>query len=62
MEDLFTIADAAKILCVHPNTLYRWARSGRVEGYRLAGSKEWRFTEGQLTECLRKYKDGNQSC
>jgi excisionase family DNA binding protein len=40
-EDFFTIDELAEYLRVHPTTIYRLLRQGRLPGFRVAGN--WRF-------------------
>ena len=42
-EHLYTITDAAKALHIHPNTLRKWADSGKIETVRLPSSGYRRF-------------------
>ncbi len=46
MDRLLPIEEAAGLLTVHPNTLRRWLRSGRVPGLKLAGA--WRVKASTL--------------
>lgn len=46
-EPLLSVADAAHLLHIHPSTLLRWAREGRVPHKRLSARKIV-FPVGQL--------------
>ncbi len=42
-ENLLTISQASKILNVHPDTLRRWEKSGRIESIRIGSRKDRRY-------------------
>ncbi len=52
MDDLLTIADVAKILKVHPKSIYRWVDSGKLKCSRAGRSV--RFTGDQLSDFLNR--------
>ncbi len=39
-QELITIKQAADILSVHPLTVYRMVRSGKLPGFKTAGKRE----------------------
>lgn len=41
-------AEAAEILDVHQHTIYRWLRSGELEGRKIGN--QWRIPERELKE------------
>ena len=45
-DGLLTPAQAAEVLGVHPKTVSRWARTGRIHAVKLGSS--WRFDPDQL--------------
>lgn len=47
---LLTIEEVAERLRVHPNTVYRWCRTGRLRAAKLG--KEWRIPEDGLEDAL----------
>ncbi len=49
-EPFLDSEQAASLVKVHPKTLQRYARTGRVVGYRLG--KLWRFRASDLDRCL----------
>ena len=49
-EPFLDSEQAASLIKVHPKTLQRYARTGRVVGYRLG--KLWRFRASDLDRCL----------
>ena len=48
MEKLYTFDEVQKILQVHPNTLYGYLQSGKLNGVKLGGDKIWRVKESDL--------------
>lgn len=53
---LFTAREVAKLLHVRIETVYRYARRGRLPVVRVGGT--WRFPEDQLREWLRNGGNG----
>lgn len=49
-EPFLDSEQAASLVKVHPKTLQRYARTGRVVGYRLGNL--WRFRASDLDRCL----------
>ena len=48
-ERLFTVAEVAERLRVHPDTLRRWLRSGRLKGVMMGGrSGGYRIKESEV--------------
>jgi excisionase family DNA binding protein len=41
LPELLTTDEVAEVLRCHPNTVFRWAKAGRLPGVKLFGS--WRF-------------------
>jgi excisionase family DNA binding protein len=50
-EDVFTITELSKYLRVHPTTIYRLLRLGKIPGFRV-GNK-WRFDRTIIQELKR---------
>ena len=46
------IGEAAKVLGVHPGTLRRWEKEGRIKAYRIEGIGERRFELEEILEML----------
>jgi excisionase family DNA binding protein len=53
-QEILTIEQAAKILQVDPNTLYRWSRAGKFPASKIG--KEWRILYSDVFEFMRKHK------
>ena len=53
-QKLLTAKEASQILRVHPNTLYRWMRSGRVPAVKI-GEKNamWKVRREDLDKILK---------
>lgn len=47
-----TVKDVATRLGVHPETVKRWLRAGRLVGYALGDRSGWRTTEADLAAFL----------
>jgi excisionase family DNA binding protein len=52
-EEVLTVAEVARRLRVHPVTLRKWLRAGKVRGVRLGGTKTgWRIPSSEVTRLL----------
>lgn len=49
-ESMVSLKDIAKLLKKHPDTIYRFVRSGIIPGVKVGG--EWRFFESKVLEHL----------
>lgn len=58
---LLTIAQAAKILNVHVNTIRRWSNKGVLKTYRLGSRGDRRLKQGDINKLLRKGKPAKMS-
>src|SRR5579863_4290790 len=47
-EQVFTIKELSEHLRVHPTTIYRLLRQGRLPGFRVGSN--WRFNRGVIEE------------
>lgn len=52
-DDLVSIAEAAKIADVHPNTLRRWSDTGLIPLYRTPSNRR-RFKVADLRNIIRR--------
>ena len=48
---VYTVDEVAKILKVHPRTVYRALESGQLEGFRIGAS--WRVTQEALSAFVK---------
>ena len=47
MKNFMTIGEGANFLRIHPDTLRRWTKEGRLKGYKVG--KRWLYTEEDLS-------------
>lgn len=52
MEKLYTPEEAAELLQVHPNTLRKWLREGKIAGKKFG--RIWRIPESELETVKEK--------
>lgn len=52
LEQLLTVDDVAEKLQIHPETIRRWLRDGRLEGYRFSRKGGWRIRPESVTKML----------
>ena len=50
MEELLTTAEVAAILKVHPATISRMAKSGKIRAFKIPGGRygEWRIPKSEI--------------
>lgn len=48
-----SIASAARLVGIHPNTLRRWAKEGKVKYYRVGSRGDRRFKKQDVERLLR---------
>ncbi|WP_374709331.1 helix-turn-helix domain-containing protein [Desmospora profundinema] len=51
---MLTPEEAAERLAVSPNTIRKWLRSGKLQGYKLPNV--WRIRESDLNQFIEKGK------
>ncbi|MGC1679366.1 MAG: helix-turn-helix domain-containing protein [Candidatus Binataceae bacterium] len=57
-SDILTIAELSRHLRVHPTTIYRLLRQGRIPGFRVGSAwrfnktaiEQWEHTQGPITD------------
>jgi excisionase family DNA binding protein len=49
---MLTLKEVAQILHVHPNTLRRWVKDGRIQAYRIAPRGDRRFKQEEIARFL----------
>ncbi len=57
-KQILTIKQAARLLQVDPNTIYRWARSGKFPGSKIG--KEWRVLHSDVIKFIESNKKKSQ--
>ena len=50
---MLRVAEAARILHIHPNTLRKWSGNGLIRSYRIGSRRDRRFTLEDLANFLR---------
>lgn len=53
-KDVLTTGDVARLCRVTIRTVIKWFENGRLEGYRLPGSRDRRFTRDAVTRFLHE--------
>ncbi len=51
-EGLLSVADAADILCVHPNTVRVWSSAGLLPHFRIGPRRDRRFKTADVYNLL----------
>ena len=57
-NQILTVRQAARLLQVDPNTIYRWARGGKFPASKIG--KEWRVLHSDVINFVESYKKKNQ--
>jgi excisionase family DNA binding protein len=53
-ERMYTVAEVADRLRLHPQTIREWLREGRIKGIRLGGTKAgWRIPADEIARLER---------
>lgn len=55
-SDLLSIQEAAEMLGVHPETLRRWDRSGKLKAIKIGERGDRRFAKTDILKLLNEYK------
>jgi excisionase family DNA binding protein len=51
-EEILTTQEVAELLKLHPKTVNKLAKSGRVPAYRIG--RQWRFRKSEILKLLEK--------
>jgi excisionase family DNA binding protein len=51
-EEILTTREVAELLKLHPKTVNKLAKSGRVPAYRIG--RQWRFRKSEILKLLEK--------
>src|SRR5688572_32820709 len=54
-KDVLTTGDVARLCRVTIRTVIKWYEQGRLEGYKLPGSRDRRFTRDAVERFVRDY-------
>ncbi len=49
-DDILTVKEICDLLQVHPATLYKWIREGKIPSFRIAS--EWRFRKDVIRQWM----------
>ncbi len=52
MSEMMTVREVARLLHVHPNTLRRWSKDGRLRAYRITARGDRRFKREEVARFL----------
>ncbi len=58
MHAMLTVKEVARLLHVHPNTLRRWSKDGRIKAYRIAPRGDRRFEYREIARFLAEVDTG----
>ncbi len=56
-KTVLTIKDVAKYLGVHPMTIYKFAKQGKIPAFKIGS--DWRFHRKYIEEWIEKKMRGN---
>lgn len=56
MKKALTIDQAARLLSVHPNTIYRMIKAGEIKAVKIRA--RWRIKEQSIASIMGEDKDG----
>jgi PTS system nitrogen regulatory IIA component len=59
MDDIMTIEEVAKYLKLKPQTIYTWAKNGKIPAAKL--EKEWRFKKSIIDKWFNQHIDQKYS-
>ncbi|HQG79377.1 MAG TPA: helix-turn-helix domain-containing protein, partial [bacterium] len=60
IEKLFTLKEASEILKVHPNTILRWAKAGKISLVFLPVGNRPRIKKSELNRIMNETKKDNE--
>jgi hypothetical protein len=60
-SELLRIGQAARLLCVHPNTLRGWERQKKISSIRIGGHGDRRYRRTELLALLSSNDGGNSA-
>jgi excisionase family DNA binding protein len=56
LPELLTVAEAAHLINVHPNTLRNWEREGKLAALRIGSRRDRRFTKASIWQIFEPVK------
>lgn len=61
ISDMLPVREVARLLHVHPNTLRRWSRNGRIKAYRITPRGDRRFKREEVARLLTEFSSRRDS-
>jgi excisionase family DNA binding protein len=55
-QDILTVKELCELLRIHPSTLYKLLRQGKIPSFRVGN--EWRFRKDAITRWLSEKSEG----
>ena len=59
---MLTVREVAQLLNIHPNTLKRWSKTGRIRAYRITPRGDRRFTHEEIARFLAELNANADQC
>ena len=59
---MLTVREVAQLLNIHPNTLKRWSKTGRIRAYRITPRGDRRFTYEEIVRFLAELNANTGHC
>ena len=53
------VTDVAKELSVHPETIKRWIREGRLAAVKTSANGNWRISDEELSRFIERRKEAS---
>lgn len=50
--EIMTVHEAAEYLRLTPNTVFKWARAGRIPAFQFGKKSDWRFSKLKLDQMI----------
>ena len=60
-DRMLKVKDVAKLLHVHPNTLRRWSKQGKIEAYRIGSRGDRRFRQSDIARFIAEFNPFRQN-
>jgi len=57
MSEMLTVREVARLLHVHPNTLRRWSKNGRLRAYRITARGDRRFKREEIARFIAELSE-----
>ena len=60
-KEYLTVAEAAAVLGLHPNTVRNAIRAGKLTAYKFGDTGKWRIKQTDLENYLKEYRGNDKS-